>query len=273
MRKHLQHYGYFSGRADIIKKYGFLPSKAQLASSSSDSESSGSEEEHEKYKNRSSASEVKLPIRQARVPNLNPRVTSNEESSFEPRWPSEIEVLNEPRIKHINIPSSQPEYFYKSTTSHGPFVRSFDENNGRIVYNYNPETSGYFVRSRVGGNREGCRSAAVSLQNTEDTTVLFESRFESGNLMKAVQVGEFDYELYLRYDLYTKRNTQWFYFRLQNIQTDKRYRFTIVNFFKSTSLYSSGMRPLLYSIEDAENKGIGWRRWGEEIVYYKNNLL
>ncbi|CAF1558228.1 unnamed protein product [Adineta steineri] len=47
MRKHLQHYGYFSGRADIIKKYGFLPSKAQLASSSSDSESSGSEEEHE----------------------------------------------------------------------------------------------------------------------------------------------------------------------------------------------------------------------------------
>ncbi|CAF1390029.1 unnamed protein product [Adineta steineri] len=273
MRKHLQHYGYFSGRADIIKKYGFLPSKAQLASSSSDLESSGSEEEHEKYKNRSSASEVKLPIRQARVPNLNPRVTSNEESSFEPRWPSEIEVLNEPRIKHINIPPSQPEYFYKPTTDHGPFVRSFDENNGRIVYNYNPETSGYFVRSRVGGNREGCRSAAVSLQNTEDTTVLFESRFESGNLMKAVQVGEFDYELYLRYDLYTKRNTQWFYFRLQNIQTDKRYRFTIVNFFKSTSLYSSGMRPLLYSTEDAENKGIGWRRWGEEIVYYKNNLL
>ncbi|CAF1121372.1 unnamed protein product [Adineta steineri] len=273
MRKHLQHYGYFSGRADIIKKYGFLPSKAQLASSSSDSESSGSEEEHEKYKNRSSASEVKLPIRQARVPNLNPRVTSNEESSFEPRWPSEIEVLNEPRIKHINIPPSQPEYFYKPTTDHGPFVRSFDENNGRIVYNYNPETSGYFVRSRVGGNREGCRSATVSLQNTEDTTVLFESRFESGNLMKAVQVGEFDYELYLRYDLYTKRNTQWFYFRLQNIQTDKRYRFTIVNFFKSTSLYSSGMKPLLYSIEDAENKGIGWRRWGEEIVYYKNNLL
>lgn len=44
--------------------------------------------------------------------------------------------------------------------------------------------------------------------------------------------GEFDYELYLRYDLYTKRNTQWFYFRLQNIRADKRYRFTIVNFFK-----------------------------------------
>ena len=24
-----------------------------------------------------------------------------------------------------------------------PFVRSYDENNGRVVYNYNPETCGY----------------------------------------------------------------------------------------------------------------------------------
>ncbi len=32
------------------------------------------------------------------------------------------------------------------------------------------------------------------------------------------------------------------------------------------------MRPLMYSVNDAENKGIGWRRWGEEIVYYRNNL-
>lgn len=102
--------------------------------------------------------------------------------------------------------------------------------------------------------------------------------------------GEFDYELYLRYDLYTKRNTQWFYFRMQNIRADKKYRFTIVNFFKviflkrifisrmktiyfqPTSLYSCGMKPLMYSVNDAETKGIGWQRYGEDIVYYKNNL-
>ncbi|UJR35501.1 hypothetical protein I4U23_028255 [Adineta vaga] len=291
MRKHLQHYGYFTGRAEIIKKYGFLPSKSQLLPSSGDSESSSSEEEQEiyshmryrtsfnrlirtEYRTRPFVSDVKLPLRQARIPfGLNTRGGLNDESSSEPRWPIEIEVLNEPRIRHINTSPAQPELFYKSTTDHGPFVRSFDENNGRVVFNYNPETCGYFVRSRIGGNREGCRSAAVPLQNTDDTTVLFESRFESGNLMKAVQVGEFDYELYLRYDLYTKRNTQWFYFRLQNVQNEKRYRFTIVNFFKPTSLYSVGMRPLMYSVQDAEMKGIGWRRWGEEIVYYKNNLL
>jgi hypothetical protein len=32
------------------------------------------------------------------------------------------------------------------------------------------------------------------------------------------------------------------------------------------------MKPLMYSVKDAATKGIGWRRWGEEIVYYKNNL-
>ena len=28
----------------------------------------------------------------------------------------------------------------------------------------------------------------------------------------------------------------------------------------------------MYSVDDAEHKGIGWRRWGEDIVYCKNNL-
>ncbi|CAF0922129.1 unnamed protein product [Rotaria sordida] len=273
MRKHLQHYGYFTGRGEVIKKYGFFPSKSQLISSSSDPESSSSDEEPEKYKSKSSVLDAKLPIRQARIPyGLNCRGGANDDYSFEPRWPMEVEVLNEPRIKHINISPIQPEVFYKPTTNYGPSIRSGGENIGRSVFNYNPESCGYFIRSRIGGNREGCRQAATLLRNNEDTTVLFESRFESGNLMKAVQVGEFEYELYLRYDLYTKRNTQWFYFRMQNIRVDKRYRFTIVNFFKPTSLYSCGMRPLMYSVYDAETKGIGWQRWGEEIVYYKNNL-
>lgn len=32
------------------------------------------------------------------------------------------------------------------------------------------------------------------------------------------------------------------------------------------------MKPLMYSVNDAETKGIGWQRYGEDIVYYKNNL-
>ena len=34
----------------------------------------------------------------------------------------------------------------------------------------------------------------------EDTTLIFESRFESGNLKKAVKVNDFEYDLHIRSD-------------------------------------------------------------------------
>ena len=44
--------------------------------------------------------------------------------------------------------------------------------------------------------------------------VSFESRFESGNLGKAIRISESYYELYLRPDLYSNRHCQWFYFQV-----------------------------------------------------------
>jgi hypothetical protein len=46
----------------------------------------------------------------------------------------------------------------------------------------------YFTSSRVGGKRGIIKELSVSLQGPEDNTLLFESRFESGNLQKAVRV-------------------------------------------------------------------------------------
>ena len=46
-----------------------------------------------------------------------------------------------------------------------------------------------FVRSRVGGIRTGPEKCAISIDRSQDdTTLIFESRFESGNLAKAIQV-------------------------------------------------------------------------------------
>ena len=46
-----------------------------------------------------------------------------------------------------------------------------------------------FVRSRVGGIRTGPEKCAISIDRAaDDTTLIFESRFESGNLAKAIQV-------------------------------------------------------------------------------------
>lgn len=82
--------------------------------------------------------------------------------------------------------------------------------------------------------------------------------------------GAFDYELTLRTDMYTEKHTQWFYFRLRNMKAKMIYRFTITNLMKASSLYSLGMRPLLYSERAAKENGVGWHRAGSNIKYYQN---
>ena len=44
-------------------------------------------------------------------------------------------------------------------------------------------------------------------QGDLDNTLVFESRFESGNLRRAVQVGEYEYDLILKYDYGTNNYT------------------------------------------------------------------
>ncbi|KAK3581760.1 hypothetical protein CHS0354_036079 [Potamilus streckersoni] len=103
-------------------------------------------------------------------------------------------------------------------------------------------------------------------------TLHFESRFESGNLRQARRVGQFEYELVLKTDLYTQRHTQWYYFRVQNVVPGITYRFRIVNLLKRDSLYNYGMRPLVYSEMDASTKDIGWVRAGHHVSYSRNVL-
>lgn len=83
--------------------------------------------------------------------------------------------------------------------------------------------------------------------------------------------GPYKYLLRLRPDLYTTKHTQWFYFRVQNTRRDPLYHFTIVNMAKPKSLYSKGLRPLLYSQRDAQTRGIGWRRVGDNICYHRGD--
>ncbi|KAL0154989.1 hypothetical protein M9458_049252, partial [Cirrhinus mrigala] len=77
--------------------------------------------------------------------------------------------------------------------------------------------------------------------------------------------GQYDYELTLRTDLYTTKHTQWFYFRVRSMRAGVTYRFTIINLMKASSLYSAGMRPLLYSEHAAWLKREGWQRTGANI--------
>ena len=71
-----------------------------------------------------------------------------------------------------------------------------------------------------------------------DKTLIFESRFESANLRKAVKINDFEYDLYLKNDYGTNGYTQWYFFRVENTVKDKVYRFNIVNYMKPDSNYN-----------------------------------
>ncbi|CAH1400632.1 unnamed protein product [Nezara viridula] len=73
-------------------------------------------------------------------------------------------------------------------------------------------------------SRSTSRSNVLSPQPAKEHDLKFESRFESGNLSKAIKITEVYYQLYLRTDLYTNRHCQWFYFMVENMKKNTQYR-------------------------------------------------
>ena len=105
--------------------------------------------------------------------------------------------------------------------------------------------------------------------SVHDKTAIFESRFESGNLRRATQIGPFEYELLVRTDVNTSGHMQWFYFSISNLTMGTTIQLNIVNMYKPNSLFSLGMKPLIYSNKRAAAHNIGWIRGGRNIKYYE----
>ncbi|EAS03740.2 zinc carboxypeptidase family protein (macronuclear) [Tetrahymena thermophila SB210] len=110
-------------------------------------------------------------------------------------------------------------------------------------------------------------------KNQADRTLIFESRFESGNLSIAAKISDEEYDLLLQNDINTHGHTQWFFFKVKNTFSGSRVKFNILNFCKSDSLFNQGMKVLVYSKIQAISQNKGWHRSGENISYYKNNFI
>ncbi|KAJ8736287.1 hypothetical protein PYW08_006943 [Mythimna loreyi] len=111
----------------------------------------------------------------------------------------------------------------------------------------------------------------ITKVNASTTKLGFESRFESGNLRKAIQVGPREYELILMPDVNSSKRHQWFYFEVRNMQQGRPYVFNIVNCEKSDSQFNFGMKPVMYSVKEAIIGRAGWVRAGSDICYYRNS--
>lgn len=78
----------------------------------------------------------------------------------------------------------------------------------------------------------------AELVDGEASDLVFESRFESGNLHRAVRIGPREYELAVSLDTNTRSHMQWFYFSVRNMEVGATYRFNIVNMEKPSSEFS-----------------------------------
>lgn len=135
-----------------------------------------------------------------------------------------------------------------------------------------------------------------------ETSVTFESEFESGNLQRASRVENRDalmisprakeflhqflaptpvdqeYDLSLQKDVYTSGNIQWYYFRATSPKSVEQggrvnypltVRFHIINMQKSEALYNFGMKPALLAMS---REDLGWQHGTTDVCYFKNGL-
>ena len=112
-----------------------------------------------------------------------------------------------------------------------------------------------------------------TLKNKNDNTLIFESRFESGNLLCAFRTeDENSYQLYLQNDTNTTGYIQWFFFRVSNTKKGRKVNFNIINMLRKTCIYNHGLKIMTYSTTAAAKENLGWHRDCYNSIYYANNL-
>ncbi|XP_015599714.1 cytosolic carboxypeptidase 6 isoform X2 [Cephus cinctus] len=94
----------------------------------------------------------------------------------------------------------------------------------------------------------------------------FDASFETGNLGRVDLVSEFEYDLFIRPDTCSPRLRLWFNFTVDNVRSEQRVIFNIVNISKSKNLFRQGMTPLVKSSSRPK-----WQRIpGRQVFYYKS---
>lgn len=106
-----------------------------------------------------------------------------------------------------------------------------------------------------------------------DTTLIFESRFESGNLLAAFKIAENYYQLVVQNDTNTNGYSQWFFYRVTGGKKGQTVHFNVINLMKEYSLFNKGMKISVYSEKKAETDNKGWFKGGLNIEYYRNSLF
>ena len=228
------------------------------------------------------ATKLKAPARQTYQTNIQ----KDESNQPVAKWPVELELRYPPPHHNENAPPAMEPFYYapkqtpsrpvsKVTASGGPGFGSTaarltggtsprsprkspraearakqHKTIGKVLYTRGSEGHKWFVPGATRTYDENAAPLPPSYvpEDENDLALVFDSRFESGNLEEAKRVSEFEYDLKLQNDLYTSRHTQWFYFSIGNCKKGSTYKFTITNLLKPDSLYNHGTEPRRVSL-------------------------
>ncbi|OMJ79432.1 hypothetical protein SteCoe_20533 [Stentor coeruleus] len=111
-------------------------------------------------------------------------------------------------------------------------------------------------------------TSQYTLDIPDDPSLLtFNSKFECGNLSKAIKLSDYEYDLYIRSDTNNPRQNHWYYFSVYNPRKTA-ITFNICNLKKPDPLYQSGMKPCTWSCYSKHNENQEWHRSGTCISYF-----
>lgn len=182
-------------------------------SSSKDEEEDEEEDDTEQVVNSSSSTSPVQNNGPTPTPTQNFYASDPESDNDSEGEQSKHEIKSAPTLLHLN--STALHHNSNIPLNNDTLSSTLDDGSS-------PTTSvPQFSRSTVGGSKAQ-PTAHPNAFDPDD--LIFESRFESGNLGRAIKITPTYYELYLRPDMYTNRHTQWFYFRVKNTKAKMIYR-------------------------------------------------
>ena len=136
-----------------------------------------------------------------------------------------------------------------------------DEKNGIIIDKKNENNIHYNFKKL---------SFISEPKNDKEAKIIFDSKFESGNLRMAIKLDSDipnEYDLIIRKDYNYEKNYSWFFFSIES-DRETDIKFNILNFIKKKIMFDEKekIRILVY------NKNDKWTRNTNNIQYYQNNL-
>lgn len=152
--------------------------------------------------------------------------------------------------------------FHQDLTDNSPNTYPFDFSDKSLVaYNF------------MNKNKTSKPEPVGMTKEAPSNSLIFDSKFEGGNLDQVIMIGPNEYDLYMRPDTNTSSHMHWFYFAVTGFSKSQTVKFNIVNFSRSSPLFNAGMKPKAFSLlKEARGESSGWEYIGENLTFGGSKL-